>query len=82
LTLKRVLKGQRVHHRAQHADVIALSGVHAFHSASTATPEVSAADDDRNINVKVLPKVNNLLGSRIEGRAIKSTTRWAGECLT
>ena len=82
LALKRVLKGQRVHHCAQHADVIALSGVHAFHCAGAAAPEISATNDDCDINTKVLPKVNNLSGSRIEGRAVKSATRWSSECLT
>jgi hypothetical protein len=82
LALKRVLKSQRVHHCAQHPDVIALSGVHAFHCAGTTAPKVSATNDDRNINTKVLPKVNDLSGRRIEGRAIKSSTRRASECLT
>ena len=52
--LERVLQGEAVHHRAEHADVVGLGGVHPRHGARAAAPEVAAADDDGDVDIHAL----------------------------
>jgi hypothetical protein len=44
--LQRVLHGQSVHHRGQHAHIIGLGAVHALGSAGHTAEDVAAADDE------------------------------------
>ena len=64
--LERVLQRQRVHDRAEHADVVALGGVHARHRAGAAAPEVAAADDDGDVDAQVAD------GDDLDGRCASS----------
>jgi hypothetical protein len=74
LPFESVLKSQRIHHRAKHSDVVTLGGIHAFHRSRSASPEVSTANDDGDINTKVLAKVDDLASGCVKRRAIKSAT--------
>ena len=62
LRLQRVLEGQRVHDRGQHAHVVALGGVHARAGADTAAPEVAAAHYDGDVDAEFGPHLGDLVG--------------------
>ena len=66
--LEGVLQGEGVHHRAEHADVVGLGGVHALHRARAAAPEVAAADHHGDVDVEVLAQVDD--------RRVRSRRAW------
>ncbi len=74
-TFECVLQRQRVHHGAEHADVVALRGVHALHRTGATTPEVATADHDGDVDVEVLADVDDLGGRLIERRAVETPAR-------
>ncbi len=47
--LERILQGQRVDHRRQHAHVVGGGAVHAAGAARDAAEDVAAADDEREL---------------------------------
>ena len=78
--LEGVLQRQRVHDRAEHADVIALGGIHALHRPLAATPEVATTDHDGYIDPH-LSDGHDVAGSDIESVTIESLAGLAGQCL-
>jgi hypothetical protein len=70
------LQRQRIHHGAEHSNVVALGGVHALHCARPATPEVATSDHDCDIYTEILAKINDFSRCRIERWPIKTASRW------
>ena len=52
--LQRILHGERVHHRCEHAHIIGLRAVHALCSPRHAPKDISAADYEANLQSSVL----------------------------
>jgi hypothetical protein len=50
--LERVLQGERVHHRRQHAHVVGAGAIHAARRAGHAAEDVAAADDQRDLDAE------------------------------
>jgi hypothetical protein len=80
--LECILQRQRIHDRAQHADVIGLRGIHARQRARTAAPEVAAAHDDAHVDVEVLAEVDDLASGLFERVAVETGARRPGQRLT
>ena len=76
--LERVLQRERVHDRAEHADVVALGGVHAGHRARAAAPEVAATDDDGDVDAE-LADGDDLACGVIERGAVEAGAGGAGQ---
>jgi hypothetical protein len=49
VVLERAFEGERVHHGGEHADVVGGGAVHAAGGGAGTAPEVSAADDDAEL---------------------------------
>ena len=52
--LERVLEGQAVHHRREHADVVAGRPVHPAGGGGEAAEDVAAADDDADLDAEAV----------------------------
>ena len=60
--LERVLQGEAVDDRGEHAHVVGLGAVHAGAGAGHAPPDVAAADHDGDVDVEVAADLDDLLG--------------------
>jgi hypothetical protein len=76
-----VLQGERVHHRAEHADVVGLGGVHSCERSFAAAPEVAAADDDGDVDILVLAHVDDRARRVIQRGAVETHAGRPGEGL-
>ena len=80
--LERVLEGQGVDDRGEHAHVVGLGAVHARAGAGHAPPDVAAADDDGDVDVEVAADLDDLLRpGRADDRAVDAVAGLAGEGL-
>ena len=52
--LQRILQGERVDHRRQHAHVVGLRAVHALGGGGLAAQDVAPTDDNRNLSSKIM----------------------------
>ena len=78
--LERVLEGQAVHHRGEHADVVAGRPVHALRGRRQAAEDVAAADDDADLDAEGVD-LADLAGDECAERRIDAVRAVAEERL-
>ena len=66
--LERILEGQAVHDRREHADVVAGRAVHAPSTGRQAAEDVAAADDDADLDAELVDRGDLARDERAESR--------------
>src|SRR5262249_30231549 len=81
--LQRVLEGERVDHRREHAHVVGTGAVHTPVLAAHASPDVAAADHDGDLDAELATGGGNLVGDPLDDRGVDAeSAAHVGEGLT
>jgi hypothetical protein len=79
--LDRVLHRQRVHHRGQHAHVVAGDAIHAGRGKAGAAEDVAAADDYTDLHAGALD-LDDLVGQSADDLGVDAVVGLAHQCFT